>query len=523
MILSENKQLGLQYGLALFVFSYLYIGTGVHSDDYVHIINIPKWNIEQLLTLDYFTNKQYLQYIPALYFDFIQFYLFQENIVLYELSKIVTSFLCFVSIYKFSELFLDNQRAFLFSLLFVLYPIHDATTYWFIGQYAMINIAILMFAYRLLHDNKLIIGGGVSVIGAFWSYASPIIGFGLSIIWLMNKEYKKFIIYTAPLLLYVIYYFVISSVISPAVEGDFKTRGILDLINITKYYILQIGTFLDSSIGPSFWLKIYYSIIDITWVSSLFALLVSGFFYITIGDKQVIYEKKVTYAYLAVLMSAFLMFAITGHYPQIAFNLGNRVTIFGSLLIVLIIVMLPFNKKTMAVIYVMLFLSIFGISDHWKDWNKKQNIIINNIANNEDIKSFSGEDDILFVAGNQYSLLGELNHIEFFSESFVVSHVFKFSLKNYDFKISTLNDQFEYDNGKLLSRKYNAEIEIGENIHVYDSVEDKVINVRRNELAAFLEGLPKNKRHWVMLLGEDNIIIKGLLYFMPRLKYAFNN
>ena len=114
MILSENKQLGLQYGLALFVFSYLYIGTGVHSDDYVHIINIPKWNIEQLLTLDYFTNKQYLQYIPALYFDFIQFYLFQENIVLYELSKIVTSFLCFVSIYKFSEFYLLNRLIFYF-------------------------------------------------------------------------------------------------------------------------------------------------------------------------------------------------------------------------------------------------------------------------------------------------------------------------------------------------------------------------------------------------------------------------
>jgi len=63
---------------------------------------------------------------------------------------------------------------------------------------------------------------------------------------------------------------------------------------------------------------------------------------------------------LVLILLSFAMFSVTGRYPQLAFNLGNRVTIYSSLLAAYFIVLVPLPKK---INY--LFLSSVGEATSW--------------------------------------------------------------------------------------------------------------------------------------------------------------
>ena len=54
---------------------------------------------------------------------------------------------------------------------------------------------------------------------------------------------------------------------------------------------------------------------------------------------------------------SFVMFSLTGRYPQLAFNLGNRTTIFGSLLVAYLIVLMPVRKIVRVAVFALLFFS----------------------------------------------------------------------------------------------------------------------------------------------------------------------
>jgi hypothetical protein len=161
---------------------------------------------------------------------------------------------------------------------------------------------------------------------------------------------------------------------------------------------------------------------------------------------------------------------------------------------------------------------VLGISDHWKAWNKHQMSAINNIRNNSQLQGYKG-DKVIFVSGNQYSKYGPISHIEFLSESWVSNAVFDLALKE-NIRAVTINKRHVYENGYLVDAKYNTKVEVNDYINVYDSGNDRLFTLNVVEINSYIDSLPPENRHWVQMLGRDNVIKKIILYLMPRLEYS---
>ncbi|MFC1620967.1 hypothetical protein ACFL2G_01555 [Candidatus Omnitrophota bacterium] len=227
--------------------------------------------------------------------------------------------------------------------------------------------------------------------------------------------------------------------------------------------------------------------------------------------------KKLIISLMVLVFSSFLMFAVTGRYPQLAFNLGNRTTIYGSLLFTYLIVLMPASKKIKTLVFALIIFTILGISGHWKTWNAHQQRIITNIKNNQDLNEYQ-DNKVIYVSGNQYSKYGPIGHIEFFSEDWVVDPVFKLAL-NKDIFAGTLNKRHRYMNGFLIDTKYDLKIAIGDYINVYDSEKDILFRLASGDINNYIASLPPDNRHWIQLL-DIKLVKDAALKLMPRLKYG---
>jgi hypothetical protein len=365
------------------------------------------------------------------------------------------------------------------------------------------------------HKSKIKSAWFFSFLGSFYSYGSTPIAVSLSILFCINKQYKKMFIILIPNVLYIIYYVATTRLFD--ISND-KISSNIDITVLIKQYILQVLTFVDAIIGPSFWFKIFYSISSLSVISVCIGLILTCLFYKYYVPKKESINKQLVFILLTLLLLAFGMFALTGLYPQIAFNLGNRVTIYGSLLISFLVVSLFLNsKKTATIVFVIFIFSTLGLSDHWKNWNKTQLQIIENISNNRDIKKFDKSKQ-LFVTYNQYSQLGKISHIEFLTSG-VSSHIFKLAT-NSNYKVSELNKRFIYNSNKITDKKYKISYGINNEMYVYDSKQDKLLTIKKENIQKYIDSLPKNNRHWLLLLDKDNFIMKIVLKLMPRLEYA---
>ena len=509
----------LWFGATAILLLYLYLGTGIHSDDYAHLSIVNSWTLWDILTLYNKTSPAFLVLLPMLYFDYIQFHFFGNAEVWYDVAKIAISLFAIYSAWLFSCQYIEKQRAFLFSLFFVLYPLHDATNYWFVGTYMMITGAWIMLAHVYINQGRNLIGVLLGFIGAFWSYASPALVGGLSLTFLATKEYKKFFLFIIPESIYIIYYFNITKFFG---VGDFRTKDISNMPNIGKQFVIQISSFIDSAIGPSFWLKFSYSILSSTWVSivvgSLLALLCLQLY----SKNKPSFSKPLLIAFIGVTLCGFLVFSMTGKYPQIAFNIGDRVTYYGSMLLAFLVISISWKKPIAIVILLALSMSITGLSEHWKDWNQKQHSIIENVRTNTELGDIR-TGDILWVSGNQYSKLGSISHIEFFSESGTARDIFSFSLnENINYRVIPLNHRFHWENGVISDIKYGTFYQVGNKITIYDSENNKLVKITGDEINTYIDGLLPEHRHWIQLLSQG-WMKSMILYLMPRLEYVFHS
>ena len=510
-----RKQLLLPFVMVA-VLSYMYFGTGIHSDDYIFLLNFPGWPLSKVLTLDFADRPQFFYFIPMFYYDFFQFYMFQSNIILYDFVKIITSSGCMILVYLFAKDYMRSQKAVAFAAMFMLFPTHDSTNYLVVGQYMIIIAALVMYAHCLIHNNKHVKGFLVGLLASFASYASLPYIFGLSLSFLMKKQYKKFVLFVLPQIINLVYFVSITKIF---VLGEYRTADMFNVPKIAKQYVLQMATFLDAVVGLSFWAKIYYSVAQLSLPSIIVGCLVVYLFYRYYEPGQGKVSRELLYSSVATLFVAFGMFAVTGMYPQLAFNLGNRVTIYGSLLISLVIVLFVMNgKKTSTLIFAVFVFSVLGISDHWKSWNNQQQVIIKNIGANRDLAEFDKSKE-LFVSHNQYSQLGGIAHIEFFSDGGMARTIFKFSTDD-DYKVEPINKRYFYKNREIIDKKFGTKIKVDDYVYVYDSNNDVLLKVSRDEIPSYIEMLPDDTRHWIQLLDKENWIRKLVLKLMPRLEYA---
>lgn len=481
----------------LVLIAYLLINTGIVSDDFIPISRLKNTSfIETLLPKSIF----YFIETPVQYFThYIWYHFFSlDSQVILNLFKSLYMCLSFYMISRFFGIFIKSRAlAYFASFLFIFFPSHDATVYSFMLQYLTLSFAFYLYAFYLAHNNKLLLAFTMALVGSGISYGSTAIALALFVLFALYKQFKKGFVLLIPNIIYAAYYLYIAKIMH---IGTDKTMDSFSVLHLMKGLALQILTFIDATIGPSMWLKIYYAFPQLSLISICIGVLFVIIFYNTCAKNRESYDKKLFISLSILTLLSFGMFATTGHYPQIAFNLGNRVTIFGSLLLTYLIALMPFSYKLRTAIFALIIFSVLGISDHWKSWNLQQEKVIENIRNNQDLKNYA-DDGTIYVSGNQYSKYGPISHIEFMSEGWVPGSIFNI-LFNGNIKADTINGRHRYENGYLVDTKHNFKKEADSYIMVYDSEKNKLSRLDVEKINAYTNSLPISLRHWIQLKGN---------------------
>jgi len=513
----NNKQNKFLYLFFCFIIFILIFSTGFFSDDFSEFSNIK----DTEYVFSYLPSKIFIN-IPVLYYThYIFYYLISiENFILISLIKFVYTLLSFYMVTKFFSIHTNYHNSLLIVFFFIFWPTHDSTVYFFLAQYLMLTIAFQFYAYYLLKKNFFKLSIIFNFLGSFISYGSTPISVGLCFLFLINKSYKKGIIFIIPNIIYIFYYVLITKVFFTSSISRIPES--FNILNIIKNYTIQFLTLLDTNIGISFFLKSFYSILENNLFTLIFSILVSIIYFFLKKKCSRKFDKflidfKLLLAFTLIILVAIFMFAVTGSYYQVAFNLGNRVSIYSALLFsYLFICMINKTESKKINFFVMLLgmMIIFGISNHWKKATYDQNVIIENISSNQKLKDYDNK-NILFVVGNEYSKFGKFSHIEFFSASHVAESIF--NIKNLEhIKVKTLNSSFILDSEYLKDLKFShRKFLVDEKIMIYDSISDKLKIVKKDNLNYYINTLHKNTRHWIQLQN-----IKFINEFIS--KYFFN-
>ena len=497
---------------------YLYYGLGLCSDDY-YFYNLIVGADFKTASASLFKGS-YLLIIPSLFYYFLVLKTITIfNISLYSVWLIITALAVTYSIYIFMRDYTNRSTAFLFSFIVFFYPTHDATVFWILGMYIPINCGILMYAHHMINNGRYSGGLFFSFLGAFFSYASPAIGLGLSCIFLMKKRIKEFLIFVIPTIGYICYGFLVKKNVDLT---DWKFANLHNPLGIAKQMVVQLCTAIDAFTGPSFFLKVYYALLQLSALS-IFVGFIILILFIRIYDRVIKIQKAdqhVMLAFIIIIILSSLQFSLTGRYPQIAFGLGNRVTFFISLTAALVLLhFISMGKKVGTIIFAVYLFTIIGISDHWKEWSQEQKEIIDRISVNRDINNIISEGP-LFVSHNQYSRYGPFSHLELFSSS--SREIFATATGSYQLilPVYPISRQYRMQGEYIVDRKYHQQFRVDKHIYVFNSSTGKLEKIDKDAIQAYIEKLPIDKRHWVQFL-DDDVLKKNIIKLSPSLWYLF--
>ena len=484
--------------------AYLVFNTGAFSDDFL---------LAENKNMSIYATAPLLIIVREVFFNLLT----SNHYMIYEAIKTIYVLLALYMINSFFSQLHNKETAAIISFAFVFFPVHDATTFFLTGQYLFWSLALCMYACSHALRNNYKFATIFSFMGSFISWGSTPFSLGLALFCYLKKDRKAALVLLIPNLIFIVYYLIVTKIIGVGIS---RIPDQTSLIQLAKQFLLQGSTAADSLIGPSMWLKVYYSITNISMSSIIISIIILSFIFARYTHHNTDKDKSISKSFFLIFLLSLGMFTVTGRYPQIAFNLGDRVTIYGSLLIIYLLFTLPNKHIIKYALLPIMVLSSLGISDHWKQWHQHQQTVIENIRTNEKLKALP-KSTTVFISGNQYSKLGALDHIEFLSENFVASSIFHYA-QDHDTGhiIRTLNSRMEYDNSSIKDDKHKTSYDIKDEIYIYDSENNKLLIVKNDDIKNYLQALPKNKRHWVQLIG-DGFIKDSILYLMPRLKYAF--
>ena len=502
--------------LILFILiAYLFVNTGIHSDEYTHVMILGKKNLKDII-IPYGNFKQcpIEYYLLAIWYHFMSL----DSQIFPCLLKALYGYLSIYMTFRFFSIFINSQNAFMVAILFFFYPSHDATAYHLLSQYLTITISSYLYAYYLIYTDRIKIGFLVAIFAAFISYASPAIAGGLFVLFMLQREYKKGIILFMPEIFFVIYF---TKYLPSATHTGVK----FNLIFFIKQLVIQFFTFIDATIGPSIWLKIYYSFFQLSILSVIIGIILTIVFYYTKIERDKL-DNKLLMSLIVVVLTGFAMFSYTGSnpdkitfYPQLAFGLGNRTTVYGSLLLAYIIVIMPMPKKIQTIFFGVLIFSILGLSDHWKSFEKEKEKVIVNMSNTDSLRDYSN-DRILFVAGHRYSNYGKMSHINFFSEGWLVDHIIRILFNREYITTLSIIKRYKYIDGNIVDLKGNIFIEkVDGYINVYDSDINKLFKLQPDKINEYIQSLPDDNCHWVSMI-KNKYINDMILTLIPSMRYS---
>lgn len=298
----------------------------------------------------------------------------------------------------------------------------------------------------------------------------------------------------------------------------------MSILSLLKNILIQFGTCLDANLGPSLFFKLYASVINISligFVISLAFIIIlykQGFGNKAFWDKLKVNKEFALFS--CVLFILWLaMFALTGRYPQIAFNLGNRTLAIPCLMSILVFLWLPLHYRFKNALVIFIVFAICGLSNHWQQWQEHQGKVIHAMSSNEDLKNLAKGTDV-YVVGNHYSQLGSFAHLEFLSEDWVNNGVYRYKSAGDRLRFLPLSSRFNQERNRLTDLKYAKSYNFVNGIQVYDSYTDELKFIKKEKITQYISSLDKAERHWIQKL-ENDMINGFLMKLMPRLEYAF--
>lgn len=510
-----KSKIGILTALAGFL-TYLILGSGLHGDDLSTIAQFSNWTFFEWITPNPVRQEIFLLSYPSYILFFGAYWLFGSNFeYLYDFIKIIMHLFFLWCSFNFFKDYLSKDRALIAALIFILNPVHDATTYWYMCLPYLFSTSLILLAHKIVRLNFLKTGFLICLLGAFSFYSSPPYVVGLSILFLFDRSFKKFFMFLIPGLIYCTFYIVIGS-FTEGVER--RVNSSLEVMDVMQNFLLQPITMFDSLFGPSFILKIISSIQSISvsgvMISLLAALYIANLFKKLSAPATM--NKQLLLSVCLILVLSFAMYAFTGLYNHSPFNLGNRSTLYGSLLFAIMLATYIPSKKIGALILVSLFiLPSVGLSQHWKEWNQTQKVILNQIEKNISLSSVEA-DSMIFIKNNLYSKLGSYSHIEFLIMPWTLK-----ALSPNQSKMVALTNYLEIkDENTLIDKKWGHEINLSKIIYIYDSDTAIILRVSHDELLSKLNQQPKIIRHWIQFL-EGTKMHNFLVSMYPRIEYIF--
>lgn len=508
----------------IFTFSFLLIfNTGIHSDDYNTIVNFRKINNFYDFLFPWQNGINFIFTAPLTYYLFWWIYFIADfnNIWMYELFKGLIHICSYYFIYFFMRDYLEKNNAIIFSFCFVFFPLHEVTIYWFMTSPYTLLPALIMFSHYLINKNNKLLGFIIGSIASFISYGSPPYFIGLSIIFIFKNNLNKFFIFLLPNIIFIFFYFFIK-----VTRSDLENRiekG-TELTSYLKNFYLQVLSSFDS-ISISYFIKIYESSKLLDTSNIFLTIIIFLIFFLVIFNKKIDKTNKSSnlkilfISFIIIFITSALMFSLTGLYTQSTFNLGNRGTVYISLIFVTIFCIFKSKFVTFFVIIVLFIVPTVGLNKHWKDWNTNQINIINNIKNNDKLKNLNNS-DLVLTYGNNYSKLGDYSHIEFLSMPWVVDTLFK-EYTNIN-KVISLNSNLIIKDSFIEDPKFLKKIYFNNiNIFFYNTITNELRSTNILDLKKIIKEIEKDKRHW--LQGSEIKLLKDLvIYLSPRLIYLFD-
>lgn len=511
-----------QYKIHIFVFlglGYLILGTGLHGDDYAEIMKMQNFSNFQFFYPSPYIHEHYILGLPAHYLLFWAYkFLGYENLIIYDLIKLLAHGICIFFIFKFLTNYFETDRALLGSILFILFPLHDATTYWYMALVYILPAALLSYSCHHLLNNSWLKSFLYGLLGASFFYTSPPFVFGLGMVFAFQRNYKKFLFFISPGILYVCYYFYIK------IYFPFAEKRIADSIDFgtfLKNFFVQILSSVESYFGPSFFLKIFYAVGSIEFISII--ILGAIFTYLLKAKKELstvsTHPKSLILSLFCVVFFSFVIFSITGYYNHSPFNLGNRTLIYTSFIAsILIISFLPSKKESLIFLSVFFLLPIVGLSDYWKDWNKNQKLIITSIDQSTVLADLPPE-SLVFITDNIYHKLGAYDHVEFFSMNWNTRTIFnKYSSEGSQFL--ALTSYLIMTDNKVIDKKFSENYELKKNLFLYETRTDELIQISPLELSNLMFNKKPAFRHWIQGL-KGTRVEELIIQLNPRLVYIF--
>jgi hypothetical protein len=498
--------------------AYLIYGTGIVSDDYTDIVRHrnARW-FEALVPRGNLIN------VPAFNLMRMPFYVLSspDRVLPIEMAKIVYAVASFYMLSRFFSLFLGPDAAMTTALLFLFFPSHESTVFWLAGQYLTLTTALYCYAYFEVRGGRWAAAAVLATVASFTSYASTAVAGSLFALCALQGLYRQGLVLLLPNVAYAAYYVIISKVMAVTISrlpSTWTVSGLLD------QFLVQVGSFLDATVGPSFWLKVYYSVRENDTTSGMvgIAVLIAcgaiARYGAPIAHGGVAVPRALLAALVLLTFANLAMFSVTGSYPQLAFNLGNRVTTFGTLGLAYALVALPVPRAFRYGALGLLLFAALGMSAHWKAWQTQQAAVIDRIRHNTDLAAYQGPLPV-YVSGNQYSRLGPFSNIEFLSESWVVDAIFEMATAG-RVTASPLNKRLVEDGGELWDRKYRTRHRLGPEVAIYDSEADRLYRVPSRALNGEIARLRDEQRHWAQMIADERLRA-WIVRLMPRLQYAF--